>query len=121
MSKHTRLSPLSATVGAAFIASVAGGQALAADTNIDNPFAMTALSSGYRVADAGGKSAEGNCGASKQAQSAKTDGDPSKHAKAMAKGEDDADKGAHATGAAAMETAPSAPRKGAEGQCGGAK
>lgn len=117
MPKNTRLKPLftpvGAAVGAAFIASVAGGQALAAPAAADNPFAMTELAGGYRVADA--KGAEGQCGASKKAAA-----DQAAMATQDKKKADDAasQEGDQHSGAQKMS---SKPAKTAEGQCGGAK
>lgn len=59
MSKKHTIKPVSLAVGAAFVASMAAAPAVQADVN---PFAVTALSSGYMVAD---KGTEGKCGGSK--------------------------------------------------------
>ncbi len=64
MSEKTVLKPLTVALSVAFVSSIAGTTASAAD----NPFGMTELSSGYMVADAkegkcgGMKNKEGKCG-----------------------------------------------------------
>ncbi len=55
MSNNSFRKPLVVALGAAFVGSMAGATLANA---ADNPFAMSALSGGYRVADA----AEGKCG-----------------------------------------------------------
>ena len=55
MSNKTVIKPLSVAIGAAFITSLAGASVANA---AENPFGMSALSSGYQVAD----NAEGKCG-----------------------------------------------------------
>lgn len=62
MSKKHTIKPISLAIGAAFVAGMAATPAVQADVN---PFSVTALSSGYMVAD---KSTEGNCGANKAKQ-----------------------------------------------------
>lgn len=64
MSKKHTIKPVSLAVGAAFVASMAAAPAVQADVN---PFAATALSSGYMVAE---KGAEAQCGANKKAAEA---------------------------------------------------
>jgi len=64
MSKKHTIKPVSLAVGAAFIAGMATAPVVQADVN---PFSVTALSSGYMVAE---KGAEGNCGAKKTVQEA---------------------------------------------------
>jgi uncharacterized low-complexity protein len=59
MSKRTTINSISLAVGTAFVAGMATAPAVQADVN---PFAATALTSGYMVAE---KGAEGNCGARK--------------------------------------------------------
>ena len=65
MAKFTKLNPLAATVGAAFIAS-----ALSAPVNAaENPFASADLGQGYQVAgDMEGKCGEAKCGAEKKGE-----------------------------------------------------
>lgn len=58
MAKSNKLSPLAATVSAAFIATAMGTSAQAAE----NPFATTELNQGYQLAD---KHKEGKCGEGK--------------------------------------------------------
>ena len=65
MNKKTTSNPVSLAVGAVFAAGMAIAPAVQADVN---PFAVSALSSGYMVAD---KGAEGNCGAKKPVAEAK--------------------------------------------------
>lgn len=60
MSKKHTIKPISLAVGAAFVAGMAAAPIAQADVN---PFAATALTSGYMVAE---KSSEGQCGANKQ-------------------------------------------------------
>lgn len=64
MSNKKPISPLSLAAGAVFAASLGASPAAQADIN---PFAMTALSSGYMLAE---KGAEGQCGASKRVKEA---------------------------------------------------
>ncbi len=63
MAKSNKLSPLAATVSAAFIATAMGTSAQAAE----NPFATTELNQGYQLADKHkeGKCGEGKCGEGK--------------------------------------------------------
>lgn len=72
MSKPTR-NPLTAAVGAAFVASLALSPLASA---AENPFEVRALSSGYEVAEKGaeGKCGEGKCGAEAAAGKAKAEG-----------------------------------------------
>lgn len=60
MAKFNKLSPLAATVSAAFIATAMGTSAQAAE----NPFATTELNQGYQLASKHkeGKCGEGKCG-----------------------------------------------------------
>lgn len=62
MSKKQTIKPISLAIGAAFVAGIASAPVVQADIN---PFAVTALSSGYMVAE---KGAEGQCGANKAAK-----------------------------------------------------
>ena len=66
MAKSNKLSPLAATVSAAFIATAMGTSAQAAE----NPFATTELNQGYQLADKHkeGKCGEGKCGEGKDAK-----------------------------------------------------
>lgn len=70
MAKITKLNPLAAAVGAAFMASALSAPVAAAE----NPFATSDLGSGYQVAgDMEGKcgadkTSEGKCGADKKAE-----------------------------------------------------
>jgi uncharacterized low-complexity protein len=75
MSKKHTIKPVSLAVGVAFVASMAAAPAVQADVN---PFAATALSSGYMVAD---KGAEGNCGAKKPVQEAECGANKAKQVK----------------------------------------
>jgi uncharacterized low-complexity protein len=61
MSKTSKLNPLAATVGAAFIASALSAPVTAAE----NPFATTDLAKGYQLAGNEGKCGEGKCGEGK--------------------------------------------------------
>jgi uncharacterized low-complexity protein len=67
MSKKTAMKPLAVALGAAFVTSLAGASVANA---AENPFGMTELSSGYKVA-AEGKCGEGKCGGEKKAKEAK--------------------------------------------------
>ncbi|MEM7283292.1 MAG: hypothetical protein AAF438_16875, partial [Pseudomonadota bacterium] len=63
MSQSKSLKPVSLAVGAALATSLAGISTANAETS---PFGLTALGSGYMVADAGeGKCGEGKCGGDK--------------------------------------------------------
>lgn len=72
--KHTS-KPVSLAVGAAFVASMAASPVVQADVN---PFAATALSGGYMLAEKGSEArcganktpAEAECGANKKAREA---------------------------------------------------
>ena len=67
MAKKISMKPLALALGAAFATTLAGNGIVNA---AGNPFAMTELSSGYMVAEAGeGKCGEGKCGAGKSAAS----------------------------------------------------
>lgn len=66
MNKKPQTSPVSLAIGAAFAAGLAASPVVHADVN---PFAVTALSSGYMVASS--KNSEGQCGASKSMNEAK--------------------------------------------------
>lgn len=69
MSKRSKLKPLAITVGAVL---TAGMMATPAANAGDNPFGMTALSSGYEVAGKEGKCGEGKCGEGKKLQAQET-------------------------------------------------
>jgi uncharacterized low-complexity protein len=75
MSKKHVIKPVSLAVGAAFVAGMASAPAVQADVN---PFAVTALSSGYMVAD---KGTEGNCGAKKPVTEAECGANKAKQVK----------------------------------------
>jgi uncharacterized low-complexity protein len=69
MSNTSKLKPAALAVGAAFAATLAMAPASQA---AENPFAMTQLHAGYKLADnkategnCGGKAKEANCGANK--------------------------------------------------------
>tara|TARA_R110002073_G_scaffold25832_2_gene85250 strand:- start:114685 stop:115029 length:345 start_codon:yes stop_codon:yes gene_type:complete len=65
MAKITKLNPLAAAVGVAFMASAFSAPVTAAE----NPFATSDLGAGYQVAgDMEGKCGEGKCGADKKAE-----------------------------------------------------
>lgn len=76
MAKITKLNPLAATIGAAFMASALSAPVTAAE----NPFAATDLGQGYQLAEKGmegscgedkkgeGKCGEGKCGADKKGE-----------------------------------------------------
>jgi uncharacterized low-complexity protein len=72
MAKSNKLSPLAATVSAAFIATAMGTSAQAAE----NPFATTELNQGYQLADKHkeGKCGEGKCGEGKDKDAKKGEG-----------------------------------------------
>lgn len=113
MSKKTHLAAL---VGSAFAASLAAGGVAAAQTDA-NPFSITELSGGYKVAQ------EGQCGANtaKPAQEGQCGANKTKQA---AEGQCGADKSAQAQsaeGAAAKPEKKDAEGKCGEGKCGGAK
>ena len=59
--KNTRINPLTAAVGAAFVSSIAVGSAAAAD----NPFELSDLDTGYMVAGGDKHGEEGKCGVGK--------------------------------------------------------
>lgn len=67
MARHNKLTPLAATVSAAFLATAMGTSAQAAE----NPFATTDLSQGYQLAD---KHKEGKCGEGKDDKDKKGEG-----------------------------------------------
>lgn len=60
MSEKTTMKPLAIAAGAAFVTTLAGTPIASA---AENPFAMSELSGGYMVAEAG----EGKCGGEKKA------------------------------------------------------
>ncbi|MEQ8258692.1 MAG: hypothetical protein RH947_00220 [Alcanivorax sp.] len=69
MAKLSKMNPLAATLGAAFVASAMSIPAHAAE----NPFGATDLQSGYQLAgdhskDAEGKCGEGKCGGDKKGE-----------------------------------------------------
>ena len=69
MAKMSKLNPLAATLGAAFVASAMSIPAHAAE----NPFGATDLQSGYQLAgdhakDGEGKCGEGKCGGDKKGE-----------------------------------------------------
>jgi uncharacterized low-complexity protein len=66
MKKQFRTSPVSLAIGVTFAASIAASSVVQADVN---PFAVTALSSGYMVASS--KGSEAQCGANKSMKEAK--------------------------------------------------
>lgn len=67
MSKKNQTTPISLAISAVFAAGVVASPALHADVN---PFAITALSTGYMVASSG-NAGEGQCGANKRLSEAK--------------------------------------------------
>lgn len=69
MSNRSNLKPLAIAVGAVL---TAGMMTTPAGNAGDNPFGMTALSSGYEVAGKEGKCGEGKCGESKKLQAQET-------------------------------------------------
>ncbi|AFT70739.1 hypothetical protein B5T_02466 [Alloalcanivorax dieselolei B5] len=67
MAKANKLSPLAATVGAAFVASAMSLPVTA--QAVENPFAASDLGAGYQLADKHGeKGAEGRCGGDKKGE-----------------------------------------------------
>lgn len=114
--KKPHRKPLAALVGSAFIASLAAGSAAAAQYDT-NPFAMTELSGGYKVAQ------EGQCGANK-AKPAQEGQCGANKAKQVQEGQCGADKSAQAQsaqGATAKSEKKDAEGKCGEGKCGGAQ
>lgn len=70
MAKLSKMNPLTATLGAAFVASAMSIPAHAAE----NPFGATDLQSGYQLAGDHGKDGEGKCGEGKCGDDKKGEG-----------------------------------------------
>lgn len=113
MSKKTSIKPISLAVGAAFVAGMATAPVAQADIN---PFAATALASGYMVAE---KGAEGQCGANKQPAEAECGAN--KAAKKANEGECGADKKAKEGECGANKAKPVQEAKCGEAKCGSNK
>lgn len=64
MAKLSKMNPLAATLGAAFVASAMSIPAHAAE----NPFGATDLQSGYQLAGDHSKDGEGKCGGDKKGE-----------------------------------------------------
>ena len=113
MKKQFRTSPVSLAIGVAFAAGIATSPIVQADVN---PFAVTALSSGYMVASS--KGSEAQCGANKTVKEAQCGAEKASQ-KVVKEGECGASKSVKEGECGAKKAAQPKPIK--EAKCGEAK
>ncbi|HED18514.1 MAG TPA: hypothetical protein ENI74_03315 [Gammaproteobacteria bacterium] len=120
MSKKTVLKPVAVALGAAFVTSLASASIANA---AENPFGMTELSSGYRVAE--GDMKEGKCGTSHMKKKEGKCGESKMNKADMSKMKKEGKCGEGKCGADKMKKMKMEKmekmEKGKEGKCGGSK